>query len=43
MTEAIPFEPILDDGLSDEALDEMGNGKVCYHVSAFSFWPGQQH
>jgi hypothetical protein len=34
-------ETVQDDGLEDEALDKMGRGKICYHVSALSFWPNK--
>lgn len=41
MSENTPLDTIHDDELTDEALDTIGAGKVCYHVSAFSFWPTQ--
>ena len=41
MTENTALDIINDDDLADEALDKMGKGKVCYHVSALSFWPNK--
>ncbi|MDA0703964.1 MAG: hypothetical protein O3A96_12120 [Proteobacteria bacterium] len=41
MAENTAFETIQDDDLGDEALDKMGGGKICHHVSALSFWPNK--
>lgn len=41
MTENTALDAIHDDQLSDEALDEFRAGKICHHVSAFSFWPNK--
>lgn len=41
MAENTTNESIQDDELGDEALDTMGRGKICHHVSALSFWPNK--
>lgn len=41
MAENTGIETVHDDDLVDEALDQMGRGKICHHVSALSFWPNK--